>query len=481
MTGLKRKFAPAALVLDETLGPRQIRIRASTPTPDRAGDVMVPKGCQAKGYAANPIILADHNPTQPIGRATLSVTAEAVDALVDFAPAGISAKADEYCGLAKAGILNAASIGFQPIEFEPIKDGGYRYTKWELMEISLVAVPCNPEALVVGRSLENANVDKSDANWKVGASLTLPVGDDDAWDRAAAEASIFERVGFDGPSTGSGQAKPDSAFARKGFLAYDAERAGERDAYLFPFAKMVDGRLTVVPAALSEAGRLLETADLPAEVVEKARAVLTHYRGKMKAPPKAPVVKDLWDVACLAELLQRLGYMHASAVFEESVEEDNSKLPAMLADALSRLAAAFVAMSAEETRELLEGRGLEVDGDGMALAGASVAKRLAALRVKAGAVLSSENRGHRDEALKCLGSMTKCMKAIEGAHEELRGHVEKAEEHMKALGKKKPAGGDDEAESTDNANGDDPGDNQELSLGTLRRKREVDILRLKAS
>ena len=134
------------------LGPRQIRVIASTPTPDRAGDVMVPKGCDAKGYAANPIILADHDPGSPIGRASVTVTNSAVTALIDFAPEGVSAKADEYCGLAKAGILNAVSIGFQPIEYEPMKGGGLRYTKWELMEISLVAVPCNPEALVVQRS-----------------------------------------------------------------------------------------------------------------------------------------------------------------------------------------------------------------------------------------------------------------------------------------------------------------------------------------
>ena len=445
---MKRKFAAAAVVADETLGPRQIRLRASTPTPDRAGDVMVPKGCDAKGYAANPIILADHDPRQPIGRAKLTIGDDAVDALIDFAPEGVSAKADEYCGLAKAGILNAGSIGFQPVESEPIKGGGLRYTKWELMEISIVAVPCNPEALVVGRSLVNATP-KADATWKVGASRSLPIGGDGSsasseWDGPAAEASIFEHAGFDAPSTGSGQAKPDTALARKGFLAYDAAKPAEKGSYKLPFAKVVDGRLTALP-------------------------------------PKAIQVKGLWDVACLAELLQRLGYMHDGAVYEESIEQDGSNLPKMLAEALTSLAAAFLAMSEEETRELLEGRGIAVVGeDGIERsAAAPLTKRFGALTRKAGAVLSAENRDHRDEALKCLSAMGDCMKAIDASHDELRRHVAEAKEHMKALGAKRPKPAD-AADAPDDADAQDQEGNEELALAADRRKREAEVLRLKA-
>jgi HK97 family phage prohead protease len=498
---MKRKFAAAAVVADETLGPRQIRLRASTPTPDRAGDVMVPKGCDAKGYAANPIILADHDPRQPIGRAKLTIGDDAVDALIDFAPEGVSAKADEYCGLAKAGILNAGSIGFQPVESEPIKGGGLRYTKWELMEISIVAVPCNPEALVVGRSLENATP-KADATWKVGASRALPIGGDEAWDGPAAEASIFEHAGFDGD-------KPDSTFARKGFLVYDSAKPQEKGAYKLPFAKVgSNGRLTATPSGIRAAASRLPQADIPDDVAEKARAVIDHYEAKMKddgAEEGRPrrnksIRKGLWDVACLAELLQRLGYLHDGAVYEESIEQDGSNLPKMLAEALSSLAAAFLAMSEEETRELLEGREIAVVGeDGIELsAAAPVVKRFGALRAKAGAVLSAENREHRDQALKCLAAVAKCMKAMDGCHDkaaeihetnrdlmdELQGHMGKAAEHMKALGKKKPKPGEgddaDEPGATDDSDAADQGGNEELALAAARRKHEADVLRLKA-
>ena len=49
-----------------------------------------------------------------------------------------------------------SSVGFHPIEGEPLKDsksGGYRFTKSELVECSLVSVPANPNALAIAKSL----------------------------------------------------------------------------------------------------------------------------------------------------------------------------------------------------------------------------------------------------------------------------------------------------------------------------------------
>jgi HK97 family phage prohead protease len=137
---------------DAKLGERQIRIVASDATVDRVGDVMVPEGCDLSDYRANPIILAQHDPNQPIGKSVVEIKGGRVEALIDFPPAGLSVKADEYCGLAKHGIISAASVGFEAIESEPNKGGGRRYTKWRLLEISLVSVPANPAALVVERS-----------------------------------------------------------------------------------------------------------------------------------------------------------------------------------------------------------------------------------------------------------------------------------------------------------------------------------------
>jgi HK97 family phage prohead protease len=44
------------------------------------------------------------------------------------------------------GIIRAASIGFMPLESTPNTSHGRDHRRWELMEISLVAIPANAEA-----------------------------------------------------------------------------------------------------------------------------------------------------------------------------------------------------------------------------------------------------------------------------------------------------------------------------------------------
>lgn len=148
-----RKFIPGRIVKDAGLGPREIRVIGSTATQDRVGDIVEPRGCDMRAYLSNPIALANHDPTKPIGTARPAIVSNRLEATIVFAPAGLSAVADEWCGLAKAGVITGVSIGFNPIEYEPLPSGaGTRFTKWELLEISLVAVPANAEALIVERS-----------------------------------------------------------------------------------------------------------------------------------------------------------------------------------------------------------------------------------------------------------------------------------------------------------------------------------------
>jgi HK97 family phage prohead protease len=141
---------------DSTLNDRQIRVVASDPTPDRVGDIMVPEGCVLDGYKANPIVLANHDADKPIGSGRVMIKSDRVEALITFAPPKISKIADEFCALTKAGILNAVSVGFEPIEAEPLQGGGVRYKVWELLELSVVSVPANPLAVVVERDFSRA-------------------------------------------------------------------------------------------------------------------------------------------------------------------------------------------------------------------------------------------------------------------------------------------------------------------------------------
>jgi HK97 family phage major capsid protein len=80
---------------------------------------------------------------------------------IRFAAAGVSARIDELWALVKAGVLKAVSVGFTVADerdIEPIRGPdnrvtGFRFLRQELLELSLVTVPANPNALAVAKSL----------------------------------------------------------------------------------------------------------------------------------------------------------------------------------------------------------------------------------------------------------------------------------------------------------------------------------------
>ena len=155
------KFLSGSIVKDgAALGPREIRAVISTSTPDRIGDVVEPLGGDFRNYKTNNIVLASHDRDKVVGTGFPTIVNGRVEALIRFAPAGISQHADTWCGLVKSGTVNAVSIGFNPIEYELTRStGGTRFKKWELLEISLVAVPANAEAVVVERAFTGRTKD----------------------------------------------------------------------------------------------------------------------------------------------------------------------------------------------------------------------------------------------------------------------------------------------------------------------------------
>jgi hypothetical protein len=366
-------------------------------------------------------------------------------------------------------VIRAVSIGFEPIDAKPIKDGGLRYERWKLLELSVVSVPANPNATVIARS-EDAAPARHEPEWKVGASRNLPVAD------IATGTKRGERI--------IEQAAGNSVWARKGFLIYDA-KAADHTGLSLAFADIVDGRLTATRSSLAQASRDLDEFELPAEIKEKARAVLKHYEAKMgKSTPRSKI-KGLYDVAQLASALSNLGYIHDNAVWEAEVEQDASKLPAMLADVLSRAAAALVAMTAEETAEMLEGRGIEALPDDLVYVEAGATPQIknfrAAMR-KAGRVMSQANVDHLIGIHKCMKALMDChQKAIDGhddVHAELEAmmdHGTSAGDHLKAL--MKSAGVKPQDASEDDDASDDETDN-ELCGPAGERKRAADLLAL---
>ncbi|HEV2097670.1 MAG TPA: HK97 family phage prohead protease, partial [Stellaceae bacterium] len=225
--------------------------------------------CELDHYRANPIVLWQHDPDFPVGRAsTLQVSSDDISARITFAPSGISAKADEVRGLVKSGIVSSVSVGFDVKDYEPIDPkqpwGGLRVSKWELLECSFVSVPADTGAVVTARELH-----REGADWKCGAARDLPIEDSDDWDGGAAAASIFAYAGGDDFDPGK---------ARRGFLFYDAAKPKERGSYKDPIAHDVGGELKVPKGAIRAAASRLPQTDVPAAVKEAGQAVLDHYK-----------------------------------------------------------------------------------------------------------------------------------------------------------------------------------------------------------
>lgn len=464
MTVQRKSYAASV----EMVGERQVRVICSTADIDRAGEIVVQEGIDLSAYKRNPIVLWQHDVESPIAKSPdIGVVDGKLTALVDFPPAGISTKADEICGLVKAGVISAVSIGFTPTETEPMdkgnpKKGPQKYIKSELGEFSFVSVPANPNALVVQRQHKDGA-----ANWKVGASRNLPAQDGEFVAEDAAK-SILVKAEFGGDH-------PHTTFARKGFLVYDASDAESEDSYKIPFASIIDDRLSVTSAGIAAAKSLLNESDLPDDVATKARAVLEHYEAKMadksagaKVTKDAAKlkVKDLYDVASLAYALNSLGYLQFNSAWEAEYEGDGSGVPAMIAEACRVLSEALIAMTAEEVGELMAqmiSQSDEAVAKGLCKKDAKpFVKALAAVKIKAGAKFSKATKSAMAEACK---SIADGHEKIKSGNDTLMAMIDGSES-------------DGEVSASDNSSTSDT----DKSAEELRQKRlrDLDLLRLSA-
>ena len=156
-----------ALVVRESVGATQAgvidSVIGSTAVLDRMGDIIDQAGWDLKAYTDNPVILWGHNMDEerpPIAKA-LKVWIQdkgtknaALMFRIQFDLAD-SFAADIYRKI-KEGFINTVSVGFLPTEWEELEPGnfwgGLKYTAQQLLELSFVCVPANPQALVGLRS-----------------------------------------------------------------------------------------------------------------------------------------------------------------------------------------------------------------------------------------------------------------------------------------------------------------------------------------
>jgi HK97 family phage prohead protease len=136
---------------------------------DSYGDTIDVRGWDLRAFESNPVVLFGHDPSKPenvIGKATnVRTEGNRLVGDIEFAEAAVNPAAETIYQMVKGGYLNAVSVGFQPQEWRKSNDknrpGGIDFLRQKLLEVSIVAIPANENALVQAKAA-GLDVDRLD-------------------------------------------------------------------------------------------------------------------------------------------------------------------------------------------------------------------------------------------------------------------------------------------------------------------------------
>ncbi len=171
---VRRSFGVATRAIDREA--RTVEVVASTTTEDSHGDV-IEQDWDLTRFLRNPVVLWNHNvfgayrysdgmsapeDLLPIGHCTsTSVTGGQLVATIKFGSAEYNPMSEKvFLGFVE-GHIRAVSVGFYPgVIAEEKVEGGYRYrlSQCELLEISAVPIPSNPDAVAKSAAFEHEQI-----------------------------------------------------------------------------------------------------------------------------------------------------------------------------------------------------------------------------------------------------------------------------------------------------------------------------------
>lgn len=123
---------------------------ATTPETDRVGDIVESLGAK---FAPEIPLLWSHKHDSPVGIAELGkptkkgIPFKAIIAKIEE-DGPLKQLTDMAWQAVKARIVRAVSIGFKPIKYDIMSEGGLRFLESEIYELSLVSVPANAGATI---------------------------------------------------------------------------------------------------------------------------------------------------------------------------------------------------------------------------------------------------------------------------------------------------------------------------------------------
>lgn len=309
---------------------------ASTLDIDRDRDIMNVKGIDYSNFMKNPVILFAHDMwDEPVGKA-IDIKVEDDKLFVDIQFADTD-KGKNIEKLVDGGYLNAVSVRFIPNEIygicgeksvdylekdypdlfvkikDKIKDAYNVITKSELLEVSVVPIPANQNALLVMKSkgikqfgmffneekktvvkyfdlddiLEKGVVKKHPSN--------VELDTESSWEGSVAEESLRKWASEDGSGD---KDKIDWVKYRQGFTWYDENNIDNFGSYKYPHHFVNDGKFyTVWRGVVSAMAYFMANKDnLPENDVEGVyNHLVKHYKEFDKEAPelKSYSIKDL--------------------------------------------------------------------------------------------------------------------------------------------------------------------------------------------
>ena len=153
MKPLNRAYSTLTIKSIDTKS-RTIKGIATTPTPDRIGDIIESTGVKFK----NPMpLLWQHKHDKPVGRVRfkrptddgIEFEATLPDVSDKSENSVVRQRVEEAWDSVELGLVAAVSIGFLPLEWNFMKEGdGIHFKETEVYELSLVTIPANAEAII---------------------------------------------------------------------------------------------------------------------------------------------------------------------------------------------------------------------------------------------------------------------------------------------------------------------------------------------
>lgn len=262
---------------------------ASTEVIDRYGDIVKQDGWILDNFKKNPVMLWAHNYHDlPIAKIIdVNVSGGKLTFKAQFPKPGLNELADKIFELFKDGVLNAFSVGFIPVEYEPNEHGGYTYTKQELLEISAVTVPANQEALAMALKA------LAETKGAVPSHESEKLDENGSWDATEAVNKVRKWASSDG--TGDKDTIDWSKY-KWGFAWFDSEDKENFGAYKLPHHTVDANNVLVtvwrgVAAAMAALMGARGGVDIPDSDFDRVYNHLArHYREFDKEPPEKEFV-----------------------------------------------------------------------------------------------------------------------------------------------------------------------------------------------